>query len=265
MTIYDDIINEIDMIYESTFINENTNTTKSTDAYNCISYAMGCDDSILQLKSKGFNILEDDGDYIVKFNSSLSHIWEKFIRSNIQDTYWNEYINLDTGKIVFNIKYNNQLERVVNNGFKSNPKLLSTCNRLCEGNFKSIKELIYSNDVYKKELTKNSNVNESTDCNDFYYRFEYNGVGIYEALKNNISNEEWKCILDGGVLGWLPKPKFYGKNNRSYFTEIGYRMFMKTTYPLIIRYLDDKKIKMSKYQISDNDIVYKDRYQIITR
>ena len=123
----------------------------------CISYAMGVDDSIHDLEKHGFSIIDDDGDYKVRFNWSNRNIYEEYIDTHIKDTYWNEYINLNTLDIFFTIKENNQLKHIVNHGFQENPELLSTCNRLCEGNFKTMKELIMSNDYYKEMLNQNSN------------------------------------------------------------------------------------------------------------
>jgi len=119
---------------------------------NCISYAMGVDDSIYDLKKDGFEITEDDGDYKVRFNSDKASIWEKYITDHIQDTYWNEYINLDDHEINFMIKENGQIERYINSGFNENPKLLAICNRLCGGDFKTMKDLLLSNDFYKSYI-----------------------------------------------------------------------------------------------------------------
>lgn len=131
---------------------------------NCISYAMGVDDSIYDLKKDGFEITEDDGDYKVRFNSDKASIWEKYITDHIQDTYWNEYINLDDHEINFMIKENGQIERYINSGFNENPKLLAICNRLCEGDFKTMKDLLLSNDFYKSYIEDwDKNINEGCD------------------------------------------------------------------------------------------------------
>jgi len=124
--------------------------------------------------------------------------------------------------------------------------------------------LINNNMELKKIKMKDRFLNETINS-ETYYRFEYEGIGIYEAWKNNIPMNKWKAILNSGILGWLPKPTFYGSNNRSYFTERGYKEFMKKTYPLIIKDLDKRKIKVSKHHINESDIVYRDDYQIITK
>lgn len=118
----------------------------------CISYAMGVNKSIYSLQDKGFIIKEDDGDYCVTFDYTKRKIWEDYIKNNIKDTYWNEYIRISDKTIYFMIKENNKIKYVINKNYERNDSLLDTCNRLCEGHFTSIKELIFSNDFYKKEL-----------------------------------------------------------------------------------------------------------------
>lgn len=122
------------------------------EAQNCISYAMGVDPSIMKLKKEGFTIAEDEDDYEIQFDSSKSSKWERYISEHMENTYWNEYINLSTHVIHFMIKEDNSVRHVINDGFKENPELLKTCNRLCNGDFKSIEELILSNDFYRKYL-----------------------------------------------------------------------------------------------------------------
>lgn len=149
----------------------------------CISYAMGVDNSIYELTKEGFRIKEDDGDYEVMFDYSKKDIWEEYINTHIKDTYWNEYIRLSTKETVFMIKENNQIKRVVNNNFENDIELLSTCNRLCEGDFKSIKELILSNDFYKRILTCNNIIQESA-----YYQEASNKTKVTRE-KNKIKND----------------------------------------------------------------------------
>ena len=135
----------------------------------CISYAMGVDDSIYDLKDKGFEIEEDDGDYCVTFDWSKRKIWEKYIESHIQDTYWNEYIRLSDITIHFMINENGKIQHVINHNYEEDDELLSTCNRLCEGSFKTIKSLIFSNDFYKKELKNRKVVQEAAQHKPMYF------------------------------------------------------------------------------------------------
>ena len=83
-----------------------------------------------------------------------------------------------------------------------------------------------------------------------FFRITYNNIGIYEALKQNITLNEWKILLQSESINWLPKPNIYTNNNLSYFTANGYTKFCNKTLPIIKIYL--------------KNIIYYDKYQVIT-
>ena len=115
-----------------------------------------------------------------------------------------------------------------------------------------------SNDIrvkYCKEHDIDFKVDEE------YYRFTYNGVGIYEALKQNVNSETWKKLIKSSNFTWLPKPENYPKTNISYFTREGRDMFLKKVLPICEKYLGND-IEFSKVK-NIKHIVYKDKYQII--
>lgn len=155
----------------------------------CISYAMGVNKSITKLTKQGFNITEDDGDYKVIFDYSNRNIWESFINDNLQDTYWNEYIRLKDITIHFMINENGKIKHVINKQYESNDSLLNTCNRLCNGDYKDIKSLIYSNDFYKEVLSSHT-INESVlnEVKQFPVEFDQDGnLIIYKARIGSIA------------------------------------------------------------------------------
>ena len=85
-----------------------------------------------------------------------------------------------------------------------------------------------------------------------FFRVAYDDVGIYEALKrliwdnnSNFSKKDWEDFKASCDVNWLNVPKVYGDNNYSYFTEKGFDMFLQRTYPLIIKWLDKGKIKFN--------------------
>lgn len=135
---------------ETTPAEDKSSSTEINDL--CISYAMGVDDSIHELDNDGFQIENDGEDYFVKFDYSKHERWEQFIEKHIKNTYWNEYIRVSTIDIVFLIKENGKITRIENKNYEENPELLETCNRLCDQNFATIKDLIMSNSHYKQEL-----------------------------------------------------------------------------------------------------------------
>ena len=94
------------------------------------------------------------------------------------------------------------------------------------------------------------------------YRVTYNGIGIYEALRKKVSKSEWDILLQSKDINWLPKPKTYPRDSKSYFTEEGFSVFTKKTLPIIIQYLDKNNIKIEESNY-DSKSSYKDKYQII--
>lgn len=95
-----------------------------------------------------------------------------------------------------------------------------------------------------------------------YYRITYNNEGIYEALHKKVSINEWKSLLSSDNFTWLPKPKIYSSENKSYFTDKGYNKFISEVYPIILKYFDKDDIKIEEINSLQN-IIYKDEYQII--
>lgn len=106
--------------------------------------------------------------------------------------------------------------------------------------------------------------------NKIYWRVSYKDIGIYEALKNEIwkkcesPKEEWDKLKKSKAFMWLKEPNIHYENCYSYFTELGYELFIKNTYPIFIKYLDENNIIIDKF-IFDNtkiDIIYSDEHQI---
>ena len=97
-----------------------------------------------------------------------------------------------------------------------------------------------------------------------YYRITYKNEGIYDALKKQVGLEKWKELLLAKEMTWLPKPPMYSKNNKSYFTILGYEKFKKETLPLIYKYLDKDDIITKIYNDVSN-ICYADDYQVVSK
>jgi GNAT superfamily N-acetyltransferase len=214
----------------------------------CISYAMGVDKSIFELENRGFIIKEDDGDYCVTFEYNQHDVWENYIRTHIKDTYWNEYIRLMNIDIVFLIKENNKVKRVTNHNYANNPELLATCNRLCEGDFKSIKELIFSNNFYKKNLE-----GRKPQADVFYRELK---KALKETPVQESVTEDLMSLLPKDLQEWLKKGDFskLEKDDSYYYIE-GHPVEEFWRDPEFARsafYLDDKN------DPSYNSIVFSD-------
>lgn len=96
-----------------------------------------------------------------------------------------------------------------------------------------------------------------------YYRITYNNIGIYEALKNNISFDIWKSLLKSNIFNWLPKQPIYLNGYYSYFTEFGFEKFKQLILPVCKKYLNDEDIKIEQFDILIDKIVYQDDYQVV--
>lgn len=121
------------------------------------------------------------------------------------------------------------------------------------------------NDIckYIMESTGINLLDEYDDIPKKYYRISYDGIGIYEALKQNMTFGEWKEFLNSENVKWLPKPPSYSDSAMSYFTQNGYEMFIKTLMPIILTKLDKNKVVINTFTDLEN-IVYEDEYQVIT-
>ena len=100
-----------------------------------------------------------------------------------------------------------------------------------------------------------------------YYRVTYAGIGVYEALKQNMSVSEWHQFKNSEAARWLPLPKLaYKAEYLSYFTERGFSEFITTTKPYMMKYLDETKLNVSTYPVATSKfkIMYQDEYQIVT-
>lgn len=119
------------------------------------------------------------------------------------------------------------------------------------------------NKLYLNIAGLNEACNDSRTPKSGYYRVSYNGVGIYEALKQAVTKDEWIKILKDPKITWLPKPPEYANGYISYFTPYGYKMFETHTYTLISKYLNEKDILAVKLSDLGSDIIYQDKYQVV--
>ena len=114
---------------------------------------------------------------------------------------------------------------------------------------------------------------QESQYEDKYFRFSYNGIGVYEALKREIWNvsdnpkEEWEKLKKLDAFTWLKVPNIYPDESYSYFTEDGYKVFMDKTYPLFIKYLKQENIVFEKFEFNKDElnIVYEDEHQIVVK
>ena len=100
------------------------------------------------------------------------------------------------------------------------------------------------------------------------WRVTYQGIGIYEALKNAMfeqtgSSNAWISFINSDACNWLPKPPSYGNDNKSFFTEKGFNRFDELVLPIIAQYIDQTKIYREEIMVPTNQIVYSDEFQFV--
>lgn len=107
-----------------------------------------------------------------------------------------------------------------------------------------------------------------------YYRFTYDGIGIYEAYHQACMKlkrfDLWKDFLnDAKKTKWLPNPdndiKEYRSSYRSFFTQKGYDYFTRLVLPTFLQLLDKKNILLQEF--SDvplkYKLIYSDDFQVV--
>ena len=113
----------------------------------------------------------------------------------------------------------------------------------------------------RNKYCKNHGIEFKVD--EEYFRFTHKGVGVYQALREVVTLDEWKKLIKSSAFTWLPKPENYPSDHRSYFTKKGRDEFIKKVLPICKKYLGDD-IEFSKVK-NLTDIVYKDQYQVIVK
>lgn len=113
------------------------------------SYVIGVGSEINALKDNGFLIEQFGSNYGVAFPKEKANDWEQFISRYLELGYWNEYLADD--KVVFLFQLENGIKRYDVKAFK-NDEVLSLCEKLCECEFKSIKDMLKENHYYSDKI-----------------------------------------------------------------------------------------------------------------
>ena len=159
------------------------------------SYAMGVDESILELVKYGFIVTKDDGDYKVEFAEDKSDIWENYIASKLKVGFWNEYISSQSNDIVFLFHLDNGIKRVVVSDYFDDDTL-KLCEDLCGCKFGSIKSMIRNNHFYYEKVFKIAEIKE------FLIRSKKNtyangGSSKTKSTRLNSKDYEYSEVVDG--------------------------------------------------------------------
>lgn len=104
-----------------------------------------------------------------------------------------------------------------------------------------------------------------------FYRFTLkSGKGLYQAVKEeifrnassfNVGRAIWTRFLEDAKINWLKRPERYPDNYESWFTEAGYKLFIKTTLPKILKHISSDMVEKIM-STNPGNILYRDEYQV---
>lgn len=113
------------------------------------SYAMGIGNAVEFLRNKGFVVEIFGNEYDVSFPKEKSEDWEEFIKNYLELNYWNEYLTDDGVIFIFHLE--DGIKRYEVKDFR-NDEVLSLCEKLFGGKFKSIKDMLKGNPYYSDKI-----------------------------------------------------------------------------------------------------------------
>ena len=118
---------------------------------NYYSYVMGISNKINSLKDKGFLIEKANDDYMVTFPEENITIWEDFIREELKEGFWNEFIGKN---IIFIFKFKNKEVKKYILTNENEKEILNLCCEFSNCKFKSIESMLKDNVFYNKNYFK---------------------------------------------------------------------------------------------------------------
>ncbi len=114
------------------------------------SYAMGVNSSIYNLEKYGFVIERDNNNFKVTFPENKKEIWEEYIKTQLKQGFWNDYIS-ENNQSTFIFHLENGFKKYEVDDFK-NDEVLSLCEKLCCCKFDSLEKMFKDNKFYKTIL-----------------------------------------------------------------------------------------------------------------
>jgi hypothetical protein len=112
------------------------------------------------------------------------------------------------------------------------------------------------------EWCKKGKVISEKKEDDVLYRVTIDGVGVYEWVRGNISNEEWRGLLKDEGITWLRKPD-YDEGYESWFTALGYGRYLERVVPLIFGWIEGEDVEVEEFEREGVDVVYEDEDQVV--
>ena len=115
------------------------------------SYIMGTN-NINELDEKEYNLEKNsDGDYLVSFKDDKIDEYENFIKKNLNNGFWNEYLGKDK---VFMFKFEDGTFKKYVLDDSNEQEILELCRKFANCEFESVDKMLRDNEYYANSYYK---------------------------------------------------------------------------------------------------------------
>ena len=104
-----------------------------------------------ELIENGFNVQISDEDYLVSFTDDKKDFFEEYIKKNLKDGFWNEYLGKEK---VFIFKFEDGSVKKYHLNHSNENEILNLCRKFANTNFESIDKMLRNNKFYKETYYK---------------------------------------------------------------------------------------------------------------
>lgn len=105
-----------------------------------------------ELIENGFNVQISDEDYLVSFTDDKIAFFEEFIKKNLENGFWNEYLGKEK---VFIFKFNDGRVQKYTLNNSNEKEILKLCREFANQDFESVDKMLRDNEFYKENYFKN--------------------------------------------------------------------------------------------------------------
>lgn len=105
-----------------------------------------------ELIENGFNVQISDEDYLVSFTDDKKDFFKEYIKKNLKNGFWNEYLGKEK-VFIFKFKDNRVKKYTLNDSNKE--EILKLCREFANQDFESVDKMLRDNEFYKENYFKN--------------------------------------------------------------------------------------------------------------
>ena len=105
-----------------------------------------------ELIENGFNVQLYDGDYLVSFTDDKKDFFEEYIKKNLKNGFWNEYLGKEK---VFIFKFKDSRVKKYTLNDSNEEEILKLCREFANQDFESVDKMLRDNEFYKENYFKN--------------------------------------------------------------------------------------------------------------